>query len=342
MNTKHLFFVLLLFQSMLIIKSTCGLSIDNNQRTDTLEHNLSIVKPMLNFNDTNGGYYSEYIGIDLNHLYTSAVVQNMGQVSSTQVFLEINILEGYDEELLNTYFSDTIDVMLPNDIDTLKIDFNFSQNYKLSYEGQFKIVYTVRSSQIDNDTINNADTLFFELYNPDWVFVSRSVTPTGTLDVTKIDNFQSGDFIGITFELANNYHCLSDMIIIMNGDWPESASMKAKVYKNNELIISKPIINIWQDEAIVNLSNEFFYVFIPNELYYFGVEIDFADGDEIPIAIDTSAFHNFEFETVANINGNWSTLNFVPVIKLIFDPEGIDEKQKHPILLYIQIQPWAC
>jgi hypothetical protein len=50
------------------------------------------------------------------------------------------------------------------------------------------------------------------------------------------------------------------------------------------------------------------------------------------LGADTSSFHNFGAETIAKTGGNWTTLNFVPLIRLVCDPEGIEEVGNHSLV----------
>jgi len=57
------------------------------KQTHSLNHDLLLVKPLVNFNDTDGGFYSEYYIDQFNNVYCGAIVQNIGTLSATHVYL---------------------------------------------------------------------------------------------------------------------------------------------------------------------------------------------------------------------------------------------------------------
>jgi len=103
-----------------------------------LNYDLRLVKPLINFNDTNGGFYSDYYKSDLNHLYCGAIVQNVGNLTAANVYLEINFLDE-NNNILSTYFSDTIATLDQDQTDTIKIQQEISNN---KYDGQRLIVHS--------------------------------------------------------------------------------------------------------------------------------------------------------------------------------------------------------
>ncbi|MFA6401291.1 MAG: T9SS type A sorting domain-containing protein [Salinivirgaceae bacterium] len=320
------FLVFITIQSLIPIKESQAIGLNQEQKkpkSDTLKNDLVLVKPLINFNEPNGGYYSEYIEVSLETIFYGAIIQNLSQVSSTEVFLEIKLLDGYYEDILETYYSDTNNFLEPLEVDTIQFNHPFLQNDGKVDLGNFKIVFTIKSNLVENDISNNTDTLSFELFNPDWVNVSRTTSPTGMLD---IESYNSGDyFIGSTLKLKNQGHFLASMNVNFLEDWPYDAILIAKIYENQRLIVEKPM-NTYTRNALVEF-NEFFY---PDSLYYFGFSVNFLVTKNyfLPIGIDTSNFHNFEHESIANIDGIWTTLNFVPAIRLVFDPEGINSQHK--------------
>jgi len=305
-----------------VTSSLQGFSLENQTSEDTLLHDLKLVKPTINFNEPNGGFYSEYIDVSLNTIFYGAVFQNVGQVSSTEVFLEIKVLEGYSENVLETYYSDTINFLKPLEIDTIQFEHSFISGYKAIPIGEFKIVYQLKSNLIEDDLSNNTDTLSFELFHPDWVNISRTTTPTGMLD---IDFYDWNDvFIGSTFKLENYEHQLAYMQIDFLDEWPEYGLLTAKIYENQRLIIEKTM-DINSNSAFIEF-NDWLHT---DSLYYFGFSFKYMiiKNNYLPIGIDTSNFHNFEYESIANFDGTWTTLDFVPAIRLVFDPEGISENK---------------
>ncbi|OFX48004.1 MAG: hypothetical protein A2W95_08345 [Bacteroidetes bacterium GWA2_40_14] len=306
--------------------SLSGFSLENLKSEDTLLHDMQLVKPTINFNEPNGGFYSEYIDVSLNTIFYGAVVQNVGQVSSTEVFLEIKVLEGYSENVLDTYYSDTINVLEPLEIDTIQFERSFITWNKAIPIGEFKIIYLLKSNLIEDDLSNNTDTLSFELFHPDWVNVSRSTTPTGSLD---IETLGFSNFIGTTLKLKNHIHQIVRMEVELPNVWNNNGGLVAHIYENQKLLISIPF-TIYPDNyasADFYLSGCLHNLLYPDSLYYFGISIENIATKELglSIGIDTSNFHNFEYESIANIDGTWTTLDFVPAIRLVFDPEGIPE-----------------
>ena len=109
-------------------------------------------------------------------------------------------------------------------------------------------------------------------------------------------------------------------------NWTESTIIKYKLYHNDSLIIESPIIS---GEGHGDWSSCQFYdciQFNSDSTYFAGIEITYENDPMFSIGIDTLNYHNFEYESIARIGGKWRRLDFVPVMKLGFNPESIYEK----------------
>lgn len=321
------------FQNYVNIQTS--FSQNSAKQQDTLNNDLLLVKPLINFNDTNGGYYSDYYIYSLNKIFCGAIVKNIGNSNATNVYLEINFLE-YDNSILATYYSDTITTLNSFQIDTIKV----SQEILSNYWG-FKILYKLVSDSIDENGVNNIDTLpYTALYDNMWSYASRANVPTNTININQIDNFQSRDFIGMTLKIpVSNWTVIAGMAVYINETWADSLYLIGKIYQDGVLIDSMTIDNQGLNQPYWAYS-QFNYLYdngiVPESIYYIGVELIYPDGTNIPIGVDTSSFHNFEAETIARIGNTWTTLNFVPLIQLICDPEQI---QKLNIKNHVNIFP---
>ncbi len=293
------------------------------KQTNSLNHDLVLVKPLVNFNDTNGGFYSDYYKEQVNNIYCGGVVKNSGLLSTTHVYLLVHIL-GYNNNVMATYTSDTIPLMAANETDTLKVQpFTNTGNWY-----NFKISFELMSDSTDENAANNIDTTAtLTMWDPMWSHVSRANVPTATLNINNIPNFHSGDFIGATLKIPNySFHWAVMLSVYLTDILPDSVTLVAEIYENGILKGSDTIISNTQGWVSTPLTYYYFTNQISTDsLYYFGVKIICPNGTNIPIGIDTSAFHNFQTETVAKIGNTWTTLNFVPLIQLVCDPEGIPE-----------------
>jgi hypothetical protein len=284
----------------------------------TLNNDLVLRKPLINTNEPDGGYYSEYYYDSFQQLFCGAIVQNTGTQGATNVYLQLDLLDN-NNAVISTYYSDTILVLDTNQVDTVNIlqaitDFNYNYYYR-------NISYRIISDSIDENESNNEYTIpFTGLYGGDWNSTSRADLATDTIDITQVINFQSGDFIGVTMNLGSWHHLVYGLQVSITEPWADSLLMMGEIYQNGVVIDSVPFYNG---------GSSYFYAFggslIQDSTFYVGVEITCPPGTSIPIAVDTSYFHNFEAETIARIGGVWTTLNFVPLMSLVCDPEGIEE-----------------
>ncbi|MCG3165787.1 MAG: hypothetical protein POELPBGB_01562 [Bacteroidia bacterium] len=284
----------------------------------TLNNDLLLNKPLINTNEPDGGYYSEYFYQSFQQLFCGAIVQNTGTQGATNVYLQLDLLDN-NNAVISTYYSDTILVLDTNQVDTVNIpqaitDFNYNYYYR-------NISYRIISDSIDENQSNNEDIIpFTALYQSDWNHTSRAAVATNTLNISQIENFQSGDFIGVSLNLGSWHHLVYGLQVSITEPWSDSLLMMGKIYQNGVVIDSVPFYNG---------GSSYFYSFggslIQDSTFYVGVEITCPPGTPIPMGVDTSCFHNFESETIARIGNTWITLNFVPLISLVCDPEGIEE-----------------
>jgi hypothetical protein len=283
---------------------------------------LQLIKASMNFNQINGGFYSEYIQNEIDLIYYSAIIKNVSQVSSTLVTLKIDVLNA-DGIQIESYYSESIDSILPQETDTIQFAHQWLASISKTIAGTYKFAFVIESATEDMDLSNNVDTLFVDLFNVDWVNVSRSITPTGSLDIDGIDGFQSGDFLGVTLQFQKNGHQFARMVLPLNQELPATVSLTGQIFENENLIFSEPMNYNPNYNSVSVYSNDF--ICFPNVLYYFGVKIEYSQGDVVPIGIDTLPYHNFDTESAAKVGEAWQALNFVPVMQLILDPEGISQ-----------------
>lgn len=288
-------------------------------KSDTLKNDLVLIKPLINFNEPNGGYYSDYIDVELNSFFCGAVVQNCGVSSTTNFYLEFSLLT-YDNQVIESYQVEYKDTLLPGLTDTLNfpeaINFDYWDPWNFRY-----LAFTIIDKAIDSNLSNNSDTIPFQLWSPMWSNTSRANNSNNTVDLTSIKNFKSGDFMGITVKIPNNGHQSGYFYFQDSELWPKTVSMKGIIYENGKMLstINQEGNDFWLYGKVNYLNTD--------SLYYIGLELEYPEGTTIPIGVDTSSFHNFEAETIARIGGTWTTLPFVPLITLVCDPEGIKSKQ---------------
>ena len=87
-------------------------------KSTTFTNDLALVRPLINTNDSSGGYYSEYFYYDFNFMYCGAIVKNEGTAAATHIFLEIQISD-YLHPVLTTYYSDTLAQLNPGQTATI-------------------------------------------------------------------------------------------------------------------------------------------------------------------------------------------------------------------------------
>jgi len=280
------------------------------------QYDVELVKPIVNFNIEDGGYYSAYNDI-LDTMYCGAVVRNIGSDSINNAYVELSYLD-YDNSVMYKVYSDTLQSIEPGKTDTLSLKHEFPSLWR------FSLAYSVKCESPDENESNNSDTIPTS-YNSmgDWSGVARSRNNLTTLDIKQIEGFRSGDFIGVTYSTYSvywNYYVF--MIIYLNQELPNGAYLVGKIYKDSILVDSTQRIDHGQGwmETRFKKGGEI----NPGEKIFFGFDIYYQDGATIPIGIDTANFHNFQVETISRIGNTWSTLDFVPLIELICNPEGVE------------------
>lgn len=308
---------------LLVSLSAKGISAHNEVQTGTLQNDLILVKPLINMNYPDGGYYSEYYDDAFNYLSCGAVIQNAGTSISTHIYLEIKFLD-YLNNVISTYSSDSTSSILANETDTIYIPAITS-----IINNGYRMIFEIKGDSAEGNLSNNVDTIpCTQFFYPMWSYVSRANILTNSLDITWINNFNSGDFIGVTLKVPN--YCLHFPMyleVYMTQAWPDSLELIGKVYKNGILLavdstFGHNLIPGWTYTQIGLFPWE---MIEKDSLYYFGVEIKCPGGTNVPIGIDTSSFHNFNAESVARIGSTWTSLDFIPLIRLVCDPEGINE-----------------
>ena len=304
--------------------------LNHSSGTTVYSHDIALIKPLINTNDSNGGYYSEYYFYNFNFLYCGGVIKNTGIYSTTHVYLELKTLD-YNSSVLQTFYSDTLAALNPGEEATVNIPGELI--FQSPLNDITHLLFTVKSDSIDDNPANNQDLVpFTTFFYYDWTFASRSVTATKSYDIGQSGIFHSGDFLGFTLSIPNGEHMLAYSSIYLSEPWPDSLGMTAMIFRNGHLV----------DTAIVDLSytaagwigSNMFNglgwdpVIMADSSYVIGFKFNFKPGQSFKIGTDTSSYHNFAVETKALIGGTWTTLDFVPLMELVCDPEGISERDK--------------
>lgn len=287
---------------------------------------VTIVKPLANFNIPDGGYYRDYIEGSLNNLYCGAEIQNIGDSIAYNTFLEVTVYNddvGYEEK----YYSDTVESISPDQTNTIQLDgIPFDEYYYTNFAVSIRVV----CDSSDVDLKNNLATIPSTTLRFMWANLSRTDNFTGSLKNDQEIVFQSGDFIGFTLFVQEGYmNFIQSFELLFTESWPQDLGLTVKMYKDNNEVYSREIAHpSWDVDEWYYSSFGLSYgdCWIDNGHEYFvGVEMNFPEGTELPIGIDTSWHHNFEAESIARINGEWVSLPYVPVMRLVCNPEGIDD-----------------
>lgn len=306
-QTKYNLFMKTLFIIILLMLS--GISLFSQYDND-----LSLEKPIININDPNGGFYSEYSADDFYSMYCSAIVRNAGTSDATNVYLKVSLYD-HSDNLIGTYFSDSISLIPSGQTDTIQV-FGFDTQPS----GSMTVIYSVESDFVDENQSNNIDTLpNIHFYYHDWIFISRSITPNDSINIREIEGFQSGDFIGIRAKTYGQ-HWVSSIELHCFDVSPNNVVVNGMIYQDENLLssVQANIYPFYLDATVNHLT----YM---DQEYIYGFQFQFESADDFYIHVDTANYHNFQYETVAFIGGEWTTLNFVPVIRLTFDPEKIEK-----------------
>ena len=306
--------ITLLIISILSINITAQSSVD-----------LTIVKPIINFNDSTGGYYSNLFYEQFNGIFAGAIVKNNGTDTATNVFLKVTNLNspGF------TAYSDSIASIAPGKIDTVKMFFipkpNNFQNY-----GSINPKYELLSDQSDINPSDNIYTIpISSIYTGAWTYISRSKNDNKCLK--NANGLQSGDFIGIKIKLVNNglnfYPVESISLDQKDLKLPDSSFIIGKVYYGDSLIAYTDSIFYKYPSCPYTFISPSQMINPPVDSIIAGFEVHFKDS--IPnIKIDTSVFHNFNSESFMRRNGQWSNLNYIPLVSMLFFTMEIEESEK--------------
>jgi hypothetical protein len=260
-------------------------------------------------------------------MYCGAIVMNTGNISSTRVFLELKIVD-YSNVTLQTYFSDTIAILNPGETQTFHIPGELSFQPWTSNNSIKNMVFTVKSDSIDDNPANNQQIAPFpDLYYSFWTRVARSVTPVASRQSGQPGSFQSGDFLGFTVNTNNSWHYMPYLAFYLLAPWPDSLDITAMLYENGRLIDSQPVF--LPSPPVTGWAHSPFFHgdLMPDSTYYVGIKFTLPTGESFSIGADTSVYHNFDAESIALIEGTWTSLDFVPAMELICDPEGIAENK---------------
>ena len=329
MKTLLFLFAFLALQTLAPAQLITEVSIPPEKSSPTIfDHDITLVKPLLNYNEPDGGYYSEYYYTSFDSLLCAAIVKNNGNIAATNVYFEFSVLN-WDYSEIELDYSEIIPLLNPGETDTLKIPFSLTFPW-LWTSGYAPVQYrfVAKCDFADENPADNLDTVPFTIFNDNmWTYVSRSIYPSKPVDITQIPGFESGDFLGFTLKTRGWWHWLVYMQMYFPGEWPTGLTAEAKIFCNGNVVDSAAFLGYtgqtgWFFSDSFLGMNPFIY---PDSLYYVGVEFQWDPGTHAIIGGDTSSYHNFPAETIARIGNTWTTLDFVPLIQLICDPEGIEE-----------------
>jgi hypothetical protein len=294
----------------------------------TFNNDLALIKPLINTNDSNGGYYQEYWWMSFQYMLCGAVIKNTGTSVATNVFLEMKIFDYL--AYLQSYFSDTIPVLNPGESITVNIPGELTFQPWIINTNIFEFHFIANSDSIDENPGNNEQVVPFTQFSEwMWTTVSRSVNVTQHYEVGQNTGFLSGDFLGFTVANDANWpHWVAYMKVFLEEPC-DSLVLRAMLYENENLVDSANIPLPPPPYGDFIYSDMFQYSDIyPDSSYYIGVKFYFPEGHSFKIGVDTSLYHNFSTEPIARINGTWGPLNFIPAMQLICDPEAIPEKDR--------------
>ncbi len=333
MRTSALLIVLVLFyqagfcQNPFPANINHSLSPISQATTKNFERDIALIKPLINTNDSNGGYYQEYWHSSFQFMYCGASVMNTGIMASTHVYLEMKIVD-YSNTTLYTYFSDTIAMLNPGETQTLNILGQLTFQPWTSNNSIHNMVFTVKSDSIDNNPVNNQQTVPFpNLIFSFWTHVTRSINPITSRQIGQSGSFQPGDFIGITFNANDDIHQVAYLNFYLSAPWSESLGITAMLYENGRMVDTASVFLPSPPQSGWAHSDLFNWLIRPDSAYYAGIKFIFPTGGSFSIGADTLAYHNFDAEAIARIGGTWTTLDFIPAMELICDPEGIPENK---------------
>jgi hypothetical protein len=294
-------------------------------RATTFDNDLALIKPLINTNDSNGGYYQEYWYMSFHYMLCGAVIKNTGTSVATNVFLEMKIFDYL--AYLQSYFSDTIPVLNPGESVTVNIPGELTFQPWIINTNIFEFHFIANSDSVDENPGNNQQVVPFTQFSEwMWTTVSRSVNVTQPYEVGQNNGFHSGDFLGYTVANDANWHWVAYMKLFLEEPC-DSLVLRAMLYENGNLIDSVNILLPPPPYGEFIYSDMFQYSEIyPDSSYYIGIKFYFPEGHSFKIGVDTSLYHNFSTEPIARINGTWTSLNFIPAMELICDPEAIPEK----------------
>ncbi len=297
-------------------------------------NDVKIIKPLININTPDGGYYSEMLYDLVDSFYCGAIVKNNGIDTATGVFLRFKT--SFNGQTADAFFSDTI-TLAPQQTDTLTIP-GFKKIYNIYWNCSIPLVFDLYSDSVDQNPADNQDSIpNMFLFGHMWGQVSRSIHENAVFNDSLLPGFSAGDFLGVCFKVPSDsnqwwWHTMVYMNIKMLTVIDSSTSISVNIYRNGHLLVDQPFpidtnssiyYNGWYNsEGFLGNNSLFLY---PDSSYMVGIRLDSGMAANLPLLIDTSCYHNFPAEAVAIINDTLRLINFVPLIGLVFDPEGIEE-----------------
>ncbi|MEI6684252.1 MAG: T9SS type A sorting domain-containing protein [Bacteroidota bacterium] len=316
-------------QSSLPAAGNCAVAPKAASPVKTFSHDVALVRPLVNVNDTSGGYYQEYWYFSFSGIYCGAVVTNAGSLPATHVYLEMKLYD-YSSNYLGSAYSDTVALMNPGEIKTVKIPGLQTFQPWTGSNSVGHLVFLARADSVDMNPANNQQTVPFPyLTIYDWTTVARSVNPVASRQVGLPGAPQPGDFIGITLNSNGYDHFAAYLRFYISQSWTVAPQIRAILYENGRLIDSANIMLPDPPGPGWAISEPLFYDFIrADSNYYAGIRFSLPAGSNLAIGADTALYHNFGAETITRIGGSWTTLDWVPAMELVCDPEGITEHDK--------------
>ena len=257
-------------------------SSDSPTSIKNFDHDIALIKPLINVNDSNGGYYQEYWYFSFHSMYCGATVKNTGNVASTHVFLEMKIFDN-SNSYLHSFFSDTIATLNPGETQTINIPGQLGFQQWIGNSTIDHMVFLARSDSLDANPADNQQTVPFPVLTfYDWTLVARSVNPIGTRVIGQPGGFQSGDFIGFTCNTDSSWHRAYYLKCYLKAPWTEPIGITAMLYENRRMVDSIAVMLPSPPQSGWVFSNPFFFTALqPDSTYYAGIK--FTNGRIVSI-----------------------------------------------------------
>jgi hypothetical protein len=265
-------------------------------------------------------------------MYCGAVIKNSGTNTATGVKLRLEIMNNDSTTVIEVYTSDPYNLAPAEELTIELPDSIVNTSWYWNRMMKFTAIFDSADS---NPSDNYRFVPYPDLYDHMWSHASRSFRNNNNYELGATGNLGEGDEFGFTVS-TSDWHQMAYVELYIDDTIPTSVVLNLNIYENGNLIATGLFGPQYEGYPWIMALIEPWGLFYPDSIYYITAVITNLSGTTVKIGTDTANYHNFGIETISKHNGIWGTLDFVPVMRMVCDPEGVPE---HGYLPEVRIYP---